>query len=200
MITIIWSISIVLSIPYLVSTDVSYWDYTIMSGICINMRINMGRNKKGDIPMFDMINQNRYIVSITRLIFIICEFIIPTSVVAIFSGLILIHLLKLYLDKSAEKVRSNSNSSVNGCEITKRLIFILLIFINKNTTFVLVTGRLHQIFRNSQPCQSSISSGSFWPFFLYEIYRISTTLNSFIYFWMSSDFRKKCRIILFKCI
>ena len=191
---IIWSVSMVFSIPFVVTTDIDYWDFKNLSVICRNMT----DDPEGDIPFFNDVMANRYIVSSTRLMSMIVEFIIPTLVVGFFSGKIIIRLFDIYMS-SAQRVRSNSNSSVNGCEITKRLIFILFIFIMKNTAFVLVTGRWHQVFYDNPACPTSVSSGTLW-FFLYEIYRITTTLNSFIYFWTSSDFRNQCRMFLFKCI
>ena len=191
-IILIWSVSMVLSIPFFVTTDIDYWDYTNLSVICRNLN-----HKEGDILLFDKIMENQYIVRSTRLISMIIEFIIPTLIVGFYAGKILIRLFDIYLT-SSQRVRSSA--SVNGCEITKRLIFILFIFIMKNTAFVLVTGRWTQVFYDyTIACPTSVSSGKTW-FFLYEIYRITTTLNSFIYFWMSSDFRDQCRMFLFKCI
>ena len=221
-IKIIWTFSMVLSIPFFVTVDIDYWDYHSLSVMCkstkvfknitnmtimiditnttniININTTENYNVGGDIPFFDLIMDNHGILSSTRLISMIVEFIIPTLVVGFFSGKIIIRLFDTYLT-SAQRIRSNSNSSVNGCEITKRLIFILFIFIMKNTAFLLVTGRWSQVFYNVVSCPTSVSSGAVW-FFFYEIYRITTTLNSFIYFWMSSDFREKCRMFLFKCI
>ena len=201
-IKIIWAVSMFLSIPFIVSIDIDYWDYTNLSVICKsmhnykNMTTNITYIVDGDIPFFDQIMNKQYIVISTRLMSMIVEFIIPTLVVGFFSGKIIIRLFDTYMT-TAQRIRSSA--SVSSCEITKRLLFILFIFIMKNTAFVLVTGRWSEVFYNMLSCPTSVSPGPLW-FFFYEIYRITTTLNSFIYFWMSSDFRDQCRKFLFKCI
>lgn len=238
-ISIVWAISMVFSIPFVVTTDIDYWDYSNLSVVCKNMAfhtVDCGGDTTtttnstttstsstsystttttnstststvstttidtgGDIQFFDDIMGNESIVKSTRLFSMLVEFVLPTLVVIFFSAKIVIRLFDLY-STSGQRVRSSA--SVHGCEITKRLIFILFIFVMKNSAFILVTGRWSQVFstgENFNACPTSVSSGKTW-FFLYEIYRITTTVNSFIYFWMSSDFRDQCRMFLFKYI
>ena len=166
----------VFSIPFVVTTHIEFWNYQNKSVICRNMIYD----EHGDIPFFTFIMANRYIVCSTRLFFLFFEFIIPTLVIIYFTGKILIRLFDLYMG-STQRVEFNSGARL--------LIFILLSFIVKNTALIMVTGIWHEIFYDNPACPTSVSSGETW-FLLYEVYRITTTLNSFLYFWTSSEFRK----------
>ena len=185
-IKLIWFISMVFSIPFVVTTDFSYLDNQNLSVICRNMT----NDNYGGIPFFNDIMANRLIVSSYRLMSLLIEFVIPTLVVIYFTYKIIIRLFDLYVI-STQRVRSTAGA--------KRLISILFIFIMKNTVFVLLSGRWTQLFNDYLiACPTSVSSGTVW-FFFYEISRITTTVNSFIYFWMNSEFMKMCKMVIYKC-
>ena len=172
MLITIWSLSVVLSAPFLITSDVDYYDFTTSTLYCIN-----------DGTYLTELSSNETWIQITRFFAFIIEFILPTLMVAWFSFKIIYKLFEEYRD-SRRGIQVNSN--LKKCEITKRLITVLLIFIVKNASYYLSLIGFNFDLTKKQSNSCGLSPGTY---FFYVIFRTSNSFNSIIFFWLSSEFR-----------
>ena len=180
-----WSVSLVLASPFAITNDLDYYNYSSKEIICIN-----------DRTYFGSLGSNFTLIYTSRLVSIAIEFVVPTLLVAWFYGKIIHHMVNAYI-QAARGIQTSFCGQ--RCEITKRLLVVLFIFMVKNVAYVLITDRLDRVFtrRNFDKCSIGIGH-DVWIFYV-EIYRITTSLSSVIYFWLSSEFRNECRQVLCKC-
>ena len=161
--TVLWMASIIFSLPFLITSDIDYYDYNSTQVICIN-----------DNTYLYNITFNKYFSSASYLFSMIVEFSIPTLIVIYFSSRIIIHLFIVYRD-SLRGIPITHHP--NRCGVTKRLLSILLLFILKNTFYILITYRSHIIAEGLTSCKEY----SYY-FTYYKVFRLTIFGNSIIYF------------------
>ena len=166
---IIWTLSILLSIPFLITSEVDYFDYRKLAVVC-----------EDDYKYMTGLTHILIFINIRRYVTLTVEFIIPTVFVTWFSGKIIFHLFEVYRNST---LGIRMTASIQRCEVTKRLITILFIFIIKNIAYIVVTGRYFE----KETCNSVLY------FIFYEIFRLTNPMNSVIFFWLSSEFRFQLR-------
>ena len=169
---IIWLSSILMSVPFIVTNDVDYFDFTDTTLYCIN-----------DGKYLFELTSNRLFIEFIFALRIIVDFLIPTILVSWFSVKIIFRLFDYYR-KALKGIRVTTD--FQRCEITKRLIAVLFIFIIKNTAYYLATAgsKLNFSGNFSRSCDIKSSYN-----FFYVTFRTTNSLNSVIFFWLSSQFR-----------
>ena len=183
---IVWCLSAVLTLPYFLTVHVDYFDYNTTEVICIIDQ--------------QFINNSNIIVAIYtstvadfyNILSVLLEFIIPTIFVSLFSMLIIFHLFRVYKN-SIRGIQMTFH--INRCEITKRLLTVLLVFILKNMAYFITTYGLEPTYWDSQ----SLCPFQEHYFICYEIFRLTTLLNSIIYFWLNSKFRNDFIKLISSC-
>lgn len=174
MVFIIWTASGILSAPFLITSEVDFYDWITSTLYCVS-----------DGTYLTELSSNKTWIQVTRLIAFFIEFIFPTLMVTWFSIQIIVKLFEEYRD-SLRGIQTNSN--LRKCEITKRLITVLLIFIVKNASYY-----LSLIGFNFDPTTRRASSCDMPQiiFFFYVTFRTTSSFNSIIFFWLSSEFRNQ---------
>ena len=172
MLITIWALSSVLSLPFLITSDVDFYDFTTSTLYCIN-----------DGTYLTKLASNEAWIYSTRLIALFIEFIFPTLMVTWFSGQIIYKLFEEYRN-SLRGIQVNTD--LKKCEITKRLITVLLIFIVKNTSYYLSIIGFNFDFTKKQSNSCDLSTAYY---FFYVIFRTTSSFNSIIFFWFSTEFR-----------
>ncbi|XP_054152597.1 bombesin receptor subtype-3-like [Oppia nitens] len=186
-----WLVSALLALPFIIPTRVEYYEYETGNITCELTQINLNLNVRS-VSMF----------AICRAIMtILCEFLIPAIWVTWYSGRLVLAMITVFND-----IQTGVGVSIMDmrrqnywlrCHVTKRLVAVLFIFILKNTAYTVITHyNLLDLFNQLDklnPCPQS-------PHLLYyifsEIFRVTTSLNSFIFFWMSPEFRKQFKRLL----
>ena len=120
----VWSLSLVLSIPFLITNDVHYFDFSDSTLYCVDDRRYLCR-----------ISSNNSFHRSVRIFTIVMDFFVPTLLVTWFSFRIIYKLFDDYR-KSLKGIRTYT-PDLQRCEVTKRLISVLLIFIIKNSGYYL---------------------------------------------------------------
>ena len=172
----IWLLSIILASPYMIFNFTDYFDYYNSDVIqCNILDENYGNIFGKTIHLPDIYKQ-------LNDLFISIEFVIPTLLVSVFTGRMIYEIFNDYFKVMKGIQTSNCMKSLQKCDITKNLLLVLFIFIFKNISNIIVKYKLF-----SQDYYFIRSRH----FIFYQIYRLTNSLNSFIYFWLSSEFRQQ---------
>ncbi|CAG2172285.1 unnamed protein product [Oppiella nova] len=107
----ICTVSLILSVPFVVTSYVYYFDYQSKTLVCLD-------NSEQYMPV---LNQNMVFKQSTRLFRLFMEFIIPALLVTYFTLRIIIHLYSI--------------GDHSWRPVAKRLLAVLAVFIVKNTAF-----------------------------------------------------------------
>ncbi|CAG2114552.1 unnamed protein product [Medioppia subpectinata] len=166
---IVWTSSFVLSLPFAVTSDVYYFDYTNGSMMCIN-----------DQNYLVSLNTDDKFRQITRLLRFAVQFALPSALVAYFCAKIIFCL-------------NNTQLMDKKWIITKRFVVVFAIFLIKNSAFHMKSTKNIVIeMLSARQTYSCYLNAEYY--ILYIIFNTSGSFTSLIYFWMSSEFRR-----LYKC-
>ena len=191
LLAVIWIASVVLSLPFLVVSDIYYFDYTNKTLICFNSQ-----------NYLNSLNSDKTFKQMTRLFRFVMQFVIPALIIPLLSS----KAINGLYDKKNEFIsnrqnRSNSSASVRPLQkwrITKRLISLMFGFFVKNCVFhlhstktILTLFSQTPIARQQTTCHLETSC-----FYFDIVFNFCSFLNSVTYFWMSTEFRKQFKTYL----
>ena len=180
MIITIWCLSVLFSIPFVITTDVYHYDYSNHAIVC--------SNSEHYLPE---VTSNKPFKQSTRIFRIVFEFFVPTIVVIYYTIRI---VWELYKNKNRSTVTNSIfESNIKRHEITKRLIFILSLFTVRNLAFHLVSVKSNFNFHQTVITSCQIAASYFT---YYVIVQITGSIYSVAYFWLSTEFRTEVWYLL----
>ena len=168
MIKIIWLSSSVLSLFFLLKSNVLYYEWRTHSFVCINY-----------IHYLNGFYKNKLFKNLYVLIRLILQYIIPAVIIFVFTLRTVIHFLRRYFQKKEMCLE---------LIIALRLFLIFVIFIATNSAFHLYT--MKSVFKltydDQDPCDFFTNNWIQGYLFL-----LNFTFIPIIYFWFSKGFWKK---------
>ena len=120
---VVWTASVVLSVPYAITSELDFYDWRTSCLTCVH-----------DGLYLTELTSNKTWIIVTRLMAFFIEFIFPTIMVTWFTIQIVIKLCQEYRD-SLRGIQLKTN--LRKCEVTKRLVTVLVIFVIKNASYYL---------------------------------------------------------------
>ncbi|XP_054152580.1 prokineticin receptor 2-like [Oppia nitens] len=187
---VIWFVSLVLSVPSLVTTYIDLYDYQSNNVSCIAAKSYM---------MLGMASIIKKYILFRSIVYMFAQFVIPGLLVSWYSGKLIFVMISEFRrgrSRCGSGISITEVSRVNNtrrCHVTKRLVTVLLIFILKNTAYAVVTQFDIILAESNYPCPKS---PHYIHFIFTETFRFTTSLNSFIFFWLSHEFRKQSRDLI----
>ena len=164
----IWLTSSILSLFFLVTNDVYYYEYRTHSIVCSHYENYLHK-----------LSANKTFKATSTMTRLILQYIIPVLTIFVFSFRTVVHFLRKYFQRKE-----------TGFEMTIvfRLFLIFLIFIATNTAFHL-TSIKQLIFNFTKKGQNSCSHTT-QNWLQYYMFLLSCLIHPIIYFWFSRVFWK----------
>ena len=168
LIKMIWLSSSILSLFFLVTNDVYYYEYGTHSLVCSHYESYLNK-----------LSANKSFKATSTIIRLILQYIIPALTIFVFSFRTVVHFLKKYFQKKETGFEM---------KIVFKLFLIFLIFIATNTAFHLTTIK-QLIFNFTKKGQNPCSHTS-QNWLQYYMFLLSCLIHPIIYFWFSRVFWK----------
>ncbi|XP_054152803.1 uncharacterized protein LOC128951581 [Oppia nitens] len=205
LVSMVWLIAAILALPFMVISYVDYYDYRKRTVTCAHV---------DNYHWFGLSDTSIYVYIQTRSwMALVGEFLIPTLLVTWYSGRLVFEMLKQFRQDrhhpshrtgttspsttttSVSVIRVTRISCAKRCYITKRLITCLFVFIMTNTMYTII--KQFNIMSKSSDICPKLSPNLHYLFS--GIYRVTTSLNSLIFFWFSPHFCRQFKQFCRKC-
>ena len=167
MLIIIWTPSLLLSVPYFLVNDVYYFGYEDVSIVCYHFN-----NYLSDL------NKNKAFLETTTLFIAIFQYLIPAISISAFFIMIIVDFIK--------KKYFNCDSYLK-IRVIARLITVFTLFIIVNSTFQ--TDSVRELIYNKQNIDLRPCLVDTYFIYCYFAFFVANLLYPVIYFWMRRDFQ-----------
>ena len=169
LIKIIWLASSILSIVFLITDKVYYYDYRTRSLVCSQCE---------NYLLIEIKTFATYSTSIR----IILQYIIPALLIFVFSFRTVVHLLKKYFQNRGTGIEKT---------IVFKLFLIFLIFIATNSAFHMTSIKILIFnFKETSSYSCIQVSQNFDVMYMYYMFLLSCLIHPIIYFWFSKTYLK----------
>lgn len=188
LLSLIWLLSFLLSLPFTISYDVYSFNYRTFIVDCIS-------HKNWIVKMFPFIEKSNF-MQITRIFRLFTQCVIPIIIITYFYVRIMYHLI--FGRSVVQSTSDNFQRQVS--KTVKMLIAVVIVFAVSQISFYLSNNVIIELFIHSDNDDfENCTVRSKFPIICYIIFITGAVFNPFIYWWLSKSFRNDIKSLIMTC-